>query len=239
MTASPWKKPADRQKEREIKRDAVLRAAAQAFNENGFHKTSLDDVAERLNITKPTIYYYVKNKDQILFECVRIGLEMLEDASVQIEGTNQTGLSKLIALWRVYVQIVTEDFGRCLILVGEDPLPSSTRKELRALKGRIDSRFRSVIAEGIEDGSIRPCDPKMAAFAAAGALSWIARWYDPHGPLDPHELADQMIDLLVHGVSGEGQGRRKANGKACLGHPSSSASVEPRRQTRKSPAKST
>jgi AcrR family transcriptional regulator len=239
MTASPWKKPADRQKEREIKRDAVLRAAAQAFNENGFHKTSLDDVAERLNITKPTIYYYVKNKDQILFECVRIGLEMLEDASVQIEGTNQTGLSKLIALWRVYVQIVTEDFGRCLILVGEDPLPSSTRKELRALKGRIDSRFRSVIAEGIEDGSIRPCDPKMAAFAAAGALSWIARWYDPHGPLDPHELADQMIDLLVHGVGGEGQGRRKANGKACLGHPSSSASVEPRRQTRKSPAKST
>ena len=70
MKASPWKKPADRQKEREIKRDAVLRAAAQAFNENGFHKTSLDDVAERLNVTKPTIYYYVKNKDQILFECV-------------------------------------------------------------------------------------------------------------------------------------------------------------------------
>jgi AcrR family transcriptional regulator len=212
MTASPWKKPADRQKEREIKRDAVLRAAAQAFNENGFHKTSLDDVAERLNVTKPTIYYYVKNKDQILFECVRIGLEMLEDASVQIEGTNQTGLSKLIALWRVYVQIVTEDFGRCLILVGEDPLPPSTRKELRALKGRIDRRFRSVIAEGIEDGSIRPCDPKMAAFAAAGALSWIARWYDPHGPLDPHGLADQMIDLLVHGVGSEGQGKRKVNG---------------------------
>jgi len=213
MTASPWKKPADRQKEREVKRDAVLRAAARAFNENGFHKTSLDDVAERLNVTKPTIYYYVKSKDQILFECVRIGLEMLEDASTQIEGTNATGLSKLIALWRVYVQIVTEDFGRCLILVGEDPLPACTRKELRALKGRIDKRFRSVIAEGIEDGSIRPCDPKMAAFAAAGALSWIARWYDPRGPLSPQELADQMIDLLVHGVGGTSQVKRKTNGK--------------------------
>lgn len=213
MTASPWKKPADRQKEREVKRDAVLRAAAQAFNENGFHKTSLDDVAERLNVTKPTIYYYVKNKDQILFECVRIGLEMLENASAQIEGTDATGLAKLIALWRVYVRIVTEDFGRCLILVGEDPLPPGTRKELRALKGRIDKRFRSVVIEGIEDGSIRPCDPKMAAFAAAGALSWIARWYDPHGPLDPDHLADQMIDLLVNGVGGSGAARRKTNGK--------------------------
>jgi AcrR family transcriptional regulator len=233
MTASPWKKPADRQKEREVKRDAVLRAAAQAFNENGFHKTSLDDVAERLNVTKPTIYYYVKNKDQILFECVRIGLEMLEDASAQIEGTSATGLSKLIALWRVYVQIVTEDFGRCLILVGEDPLPPSTRKELRALKGRIDKRFRSVIAEGIDDGSIRPCDPKIAAFAAAGALSWIARWYDPRGPLNPQELADQMIDLLVNGVGGAGQAKRKTNGKAGMKLAAANAPASPK-QPRKS-----
>jgi len=228
MTASPWKKPADRQKEREVKRDAVLRAAAQAFNENGFHKTSLDDVAERLNVTKPTIYYYVKNKDQILFECVRIGLEMLEDASAQVEGTEATGLSKLIALWRVYVKIVTEDFGRCLILVGEDPLPAGTRKELRALKGRIDKRFRSVIVEGIEDGSIRPCDPKMAAFAAAGALSWIARWYDPRGPLGPEQLADQMIDLLVNGVGGASQAQRMSNRRAPTKSASGNSSVSSR-----------
>lgn len=233
MTASPWKKPADRQKEREVKRDAVLRAAAQAFNENGFHKTSLDDVAERLNVTKPTIYYYVKNKDQILFECVRIGLEMLEDASSQIEGTDATGLSKMIALWRVYVQIVTEDFGRCLILVGEDPLPPGTRKELRALKGRIDKRFRSVITEGIEDGSIRPCDPKMAAFAAAGALSWIARWYDPRGPLNPEKLADEMIDLLINGIGGANQTKGKTNGKAGVKLAAANAAVSPK-QSRKS-----
>ena len=202
MTASPWKTPADRQKEREVKREAVLRAAAQAFNENGFHKTSLDDVAERLNVSKPTIYYYVKNKDEILFECVRIGLAMVEEASAAVAGSDQTGLAKLTALWRVYAQIVTEDFGRCLILVGEDPLPKEARKDLRALKGRIDKRFRAIVQEGIADGSIRPCDPKLAAFAAAGALSWIARWYDPGGPLSPAELADQIIDLLIHGVGG-------------------------------------
>jgi hypothetical protein len=161
---------------------------------------------------------------------------MLEAASVQIEDTNQTGLSKLIALWRVYVQIVTEDFGRCLILVGEDPLPPNTRKELRALKGRIDKRFRSVITEGIEDGSIRPCDPKMAAFAAAGALSWIARWYDPHGPLNPSELADQMIDLLVHGVGGASPGKRKTNGKADV-TTLASGSASTSRQARKSVAR--
>lgn len=207
MQTSPWKKPADRRREREIKREAVLRAAAQAFNENGFHKTSLDDVADRLNVSKPTLYYYVKNKDEILFECVRIGLEMLEDASANVGRPDETGLDKLVALWRVYASIVTQDFGRCLILVGEDPLPSETRKELRALKGRIDKRFRAAVEEGIADGSIRPCNPKLAAFASAGALSWIARWYDPTGPIEPAQVADQIIDMLIHGL-----GEPKVNG---------------------------
>jgi AcrR family transcriptional regulator len=219
MQTSPWKTPADRLKERQLKRDAVLRAAAQAFNENGFHKTSLDDVAERLNVSKPTIYYYVKNKDEILFECVRIGLKMLEEESAKVGRSDETGLGKLVALWRVYAGIVTGDFGRCLILVGEDPLPPDTRKELRALKGRIDKRFRAVVEEGIADGSIRPCNPKLAAFASAGALSWIARWYDPKGPIEPAELADQIIDMLIHGIGGPNANGRTAAQSAARAAP--------------------
>jgi hypothetical protein len=57
------------------------------------------------------------------------------------------------------------------------------------------------MAEGIQDGSIRPIDPKIASFAAAGALSWIARWYDPEGALSPEELANVFIDLLMRGIA--------------------------------------
>jgi len=54
--------------------------AAQIFNEIGFHATTLEEVAERRHVTKPTLYYYAKNKDEILFECVNIGLQMLQEA---------------------------------------------------------------------------------------------------------------------------------------------------------------
>ncbi len=74
--ASPWAPAPDRELQRQAKRDAVLQAGAQLFNERGFHATSLDDIAARLGVSKPTLYYYVKNKDQILIECVRQGLEM-------------------------------------------------------------------------------------------------------------------------------------------------------------------
>ena len=75
--ASPWAPVSHREQQREAKRQAVLQAAAQLFNERGFHATSLDDIAARLNVTKPTLHYYVKNKDEILLQCVRQGLDMM------------------------------------------------------------------------------------------------------------------------------------------------------------------
>ncbi|TDR94086.1 TetR/AcrR family transcriptional regulator [Enterovirga rhinocerotis] len=204
MSASLWKTPQQRKAERALKREAVLRAAARAFSEQGFHGTSLDDVADRLKVSKPTIYHYVRSKDDILCECVRLGLERLDAASAAVaaEGGVATGLDRLTVLWTEYAHIVTEDFGRCLILVGEDPLPPAARKELRTLKSRIDRRFRSLVETGIADGSIRPCDPRMLAFAAAGALSWIARWYDPDGPLSPDQIARETVSFIVDGIRG-------------------------------------
>ena len=58
----------------------MIQAAARAFKERGFHNTSLDDIAAALDVTKPTIYYYVANKEQLLFECFVAGLEPIRAA---------------------------------------------------------------------------------------------------------------------------------------------------------------
>src|SRR6202048_986586 len=72
---SPWRASRERQHDREVKREAVIRAAAHAFNHKGYHNTSLDDIAAALQVTKPTVYYYVTNKEQLLFECFVAGVE--------------------------------------------------------------------------------------------------------------------------------------------------------------------
>jgi AcrR family transcriptional regulator len=197
---SPWKPIREREKERQTKREAVLRMAAQSFNEKGFHATSLDDVAARLNVTKPTLYYYFKNKEEILFECVRIGLQMIDEAAENVARRGGTGVEQLFAVMRKYAEIVTMDFGMCLIRVGEDPLQPAARRKLRQLKARIDRRFRSLIEQGIAEGDLAPCDAKIAAFTVAGALSWIARWYRPDGPLSPNDIAEQCISILIEGL---------------------------------------
>ncbi|AWK89488.1 TetR/AcrR family transcriptional regulator [Azospirillum thermophilum] len=201
LSDSPWKPTPDRRTEREAKRIAVLRTAARAFNEMGYHTTSLDDIARRLNVTKPTIYYYVRNKEEILFECVRIGLEMLDEASNEVMGHGGSAHEELIAVMRRYVEIVTMDFGMCVIRVGEEPLTEDSRRTLRGLKRSIDRKFRGLIERGVAEGSIGPCDPKIAAFTLAGALSWIARWYRPDGDLSVEEIADGCIALLMTGLA--------------------------------------
>ena len=201
IVASPWSRSLDRNQERAIKRDAVLRAAAQLFNEFGYHATSLAMVAERLQVTKPTLYYYVHNKEEILFECVRLGLELLRSAIAAAAASGGTALDKLKAAMHAYVLIVTREFGMCLIRVGEDPLAPESRRKLRRLKAELDHEFRALIEQGIVEGSLAPCDPKLAAFTLAGALSWIGRWFDPKGPLSAEEVAQHSTDVLMNGLS--------------------------------------
>jgi AcrR family transcriptional regulator len=197
---SPWAPSAEREQVRIDKREAVLRMAAQVFNEKGYLAATLDEVAERLHVTKPTLYYYVKNKDEILYECVRIGLTMLQDAITEVGASGGTALDKLVAAMHKYTEIVTMDFGMCLIRVGEDPLPPESQRKLRRIKAAIDLEFRELIRQGIVEGTIAPCDPKLAAFTLAGALSWIGRWYRPEGAWTPDDIARQCIALLSNGL---------------------------------------
>ena len=200
VAASPWASAPDREQQREAKRQAVLQAAAELFNERGFHATSLDDIAARLNVSKPTLYYYVKNKDQILIECVRQGLDMMLEGIEASRAAGGKAIDQLMTCMQVYAHIVTEPFGMCLIRVGDEQLPQDSRKELRRLKSGIDQEFRRLVAAGVEEGALAPCDPKITAFAIAGALSWIGRWYQPSGEYTPEQIAQQCIATLCDGV---------------------------------------
>lgn len=178
----------------------MLQTAAQMFNERGFHATSLDDVAARLNVSKPTLYYYVKNKDEILFECVRAGLHMMQAGIEETRRNGGAAIEQLMACMRIYGRIVTMDFGMCLIRIGEDPLPPDSRRELRRLKSAIDLEFRRLITAGVAEGSLVPCDPKITAFAIAGALSWIGRWYQPDGEYSAEDIVDQIMNTLLGSI---------------------------------------
>lgn len=198
---SPWLKPEERKRERNEKREAVLSAAVKSFNEQGFRATSLDDVAASLNVTKPTIYYYFKTKDDILFECVRRGLEGIRDAAEAVEATNGAGMDRLRALLNDYAVTMTKDFGMCVIRTSDHELTPESRTKFRALKREIDETIRRVIEDGMADGSIARGDARIATFTVTGALNWIAKWFDPSGPMSSEEVAAAAVETLMAGLA--------------------------------------
>lgn len=204
QATSPFRSQAERAADRERKREAVLLAAVRAFNSQGFHAASLDDVALALGVSKPTIYHYLGNKDQVLLECVTRGLEQLQTAARIMAERPGTGLERLTAFLQRYAEIIMDDFGRCVIRTGEEALSDDSAARFRALKGEVDKAMRALIAEGIEDGSIAPTDVRLTAFTLAGALNWPARWHDPSGADSASEIAKRMVEILTRGLAPRG-----------------------------------
>ena len=77
-----------------------------------------------------------------------------------------------------------------------------TRESLMRFKAGIDRRMRALIEAGVSDGSIRPCDTRMTAFALAGALNWMGHWYREDASLKPLDIADRFIDVFNRGLRG-------------------------------------
>jgi AcrR family transcriptional regulator len=198
--ASPWRASRERLRDREIKRDAVIRAAARAFNRKGYHNTSLDDIAAALAVTKPTVYYYVSNKEQLLFECFVAGIEEIRAAFREARSLAVPAGERLRAVLRRYGEAVTSEFGWCMVRVEDQDLSPDMSAHIKAMKSEIDQGIRRLLREGVQDGSIHPCDPKMTAFALAGALNWIAHWYRESQSLTGTEIADAFIEVFESGL---------------------------------------
>lgn len=198
---SPWASPGDRRAKQEAKREAVLRTAAQLFARNGYHSTSLDQVARHLGVSKPTLYRYVKNKEEILYECCRIGLSTLDSAIEGIGRREAPAIDKLIAAFRKDAEVTLTDYGKCAALVGMDPLPPERFRELRRIQQNINEQLRALADEAMAEGSIATCDPAIPLSMMAGTFAWVARWFRPDGPLSAEAITDEFVRLLMDGLT--------------------------------------
>jgi len=197
--ASPWSGRRRRPRDHDVKRDAVIRAAARAFNARGYHHTSLDDIAADLGVTKPTVYYYVENKEQLLFECFLAGLHPIREAFREAEQAGGSGRERLNAVIRGYALAIASEYGWCMVRAHDQDLRPAMRRQINTLKSEIDQGIRGLLQAGMTDGSIEPCDAKIAAFALAGALNWIAHWYRADESMTAADIADAFVAVFENG----------------------------------------
>ena len=185
---------------REQRQQDILHAALRAFRENGYHATTLDDIAEHVGVRKTALYHYFPDKEAILYACHRESLN--EIRRVMKEAMKlETATERLGYVIREHVRVITGNLDGSPLALEVPALSTERQAEIVAARDRYERDLRKLVEQGVESGEFRQVDSKIAAFVILGAINWIARWYRPEGALHAPELGTEFVDHLMGGLA--------------------------------------
>jgi len=182
-------------------RENILEAAAQVFRQKGFHGTSMQDIAEAVNLQKASLYHHVASKQEILLALLDRALELLLERISTISNQPIPADQKLQQMIRAYLQILAENTDLSAVLLFEHR--SLERKQhARHVPNRdkFEALWRDVLAEGVASQLFKCDDPALTARAILGIMNWTITWYRPNGDLTINQIADQYSNLLLNGL---------------------------------------
>ncbi|RYH70990.1 MAG: TetR/AcrR family transcriptional regulator [Alcaligenaceae bacterium] len=189
-----------------LKRQVVIAEAAKTFGRHGAANVSLDQIAAALNVTKPALYYYIKNKQELIYEChelvMRSGDQVLQDAI----ASQSTGYGRITTFIKNYVALLTDELGAPAILHDLSAMSQADQKKIVLRRRKFDQQLRELVEAGILDGSIAQCDSKLAVFWFMSAVSSIPQWYRTEGSLHGEQIADAFIRFLSAGIQSRAAG---------------------------------
>jgi AcrR family transcriptional regulator len=182
------------------RRAEILRSAVAAFRRRGYHGASVDEIAGTLGMTKGNLYYYFKNKEEILFFCHDWSLDILLDRLREVQKEGGPPDRKLRRLVVAFVHMIIDELHGTALTLDLQALSPAHLKRVIGKRDRFDRGLRRLIEEGIASGAFAPGDPKLLTFAVLGAANWITRWYDPRGPASSDEIGNAFADFLMRGL---------------------------------------
>lgn len=186
---------------RERKQRALLRAAFMAFNQQGIHQTSLDQIGERLGLTKAALYYYFPSKSALLAACFSRAMEITRACLAEAKREGRNGREKLVVFFRRYIEATHEEMDGYFVLTEDYALDHDDRERLILDRDAVEKQLRRLVKLGIRDGSIVECDPKLAVFLLLGAVNWIPKWFAVDGDWTYHQLAVAAAEMLERMIS--------------------------------------
>lgn len=190
----------DRAEQRRLKRDKLLKVAAECFNEKGFSGTSLKDVAKSLGITDAALYYYVKNKEELVFLCYVRALDLGEAALERAINEAGTPLEQFELFLRYQIDEVCGEDGPVAIMSEISALSPEHRELVLRRATAHSKRITRIITAGIKDGTMASPNPIASCDAILGALNWIPKWYRPNSDLTSEEISDAFVYTFTRGL---------------------------------------
>ncbi len=183
------------------KLDLILKEAAKLFKDKGFGGTSMRDLAEKVGMEAPSLYYHIGSKDEILEKiCFDVACTYLSHLE-ELELSNEPYLDKMKSLIRLHVRMMISN-GPEVSVTNHDWKYLSKEKlvEFKELRRLYENQLTTLIESGIDAGELAPVNATVAVFTLLSSLRWIEYWWKPQRGISAKELENSIITILLNGI---------------------------------------
>lgn len=207
-----------RARDQSIRREAIIRAAAQIFMDRGYTATTMDDIATVMGATKGRVYHYYRSKVALFADVHELALITI---SARVQRAFASALppdQKFHLMCEEHVRTMIDEFALCRVgsvhgldrhLV-EDASAQQARilKKIVRLRDEFERMFLQVIVDGVNSGHFKPMPPRIAAKAALGTLNWLGVWFDPKkkktSAADINAIVETLATCATDGLRASG-----------------------------------
>jgi len=184
----------------EEKKAAIIKSAAKAFGQKGFHAATIEDITNELKMTKGSLYYYFSTKEELLYNAHLLSLDKVLQNILEVNATEDPPDVKIKAAISKHLEVFARDFEGAFMLQYEFHLPDEYLKKIIAMRDIYQNNFIQIIEEGIQAGVFKSQNPRMAAFIILGSINWFLRWYSSSGSWSVEEISEAYINLFCNGL---------------------------------------
>lgn len=182
--------------------DAFLRAATILINEQGYRGASVEKISAQLRVTKGSFYHHNDNKDDLVAHCFTRTFDRIRRTQDAAEAAGGTGWERLAALSCALVRHQLSESGPLLRWIAVGALPDNLRGGVTGTMHRLWDRVAFPIVDGVADGSIRACDPAIAAQVVNSMIDAASELDDWAEGIDADQAERHYVQPLLAGFYG-------------------------------------
>lgn len=199
MPTAATAKPA-RPKRGTINKRSILDAAALMFHEKGYDRTTLDDIASALSVTKPSLYYHFANKEEILIECVTAANEHLQAELKIQDDVSLNGRRRVEIFLRLYLEVISHDIGVSMVLADDRVMSGAGRERYNGFRRLMNTQLEDRIKAGVADGSIVAPETRLTTYALFGMFNWVGHWNFRRKTVSLDEIFERFMSVAFDGI---------------------------------------
>lgn len=180
---------------------AIIKAAALVIYRKGYDATSMNDIADAVNLTKAGLYYYTKGKQDLLYMIIKWAMDLVEEHIIRPGRLIDDPEDRIRAIVEFHLRTIMIGSGAVTILTVEaDKLAPEHREAIRARNREYVRLVCETLDELIAIGRLRPMDTMIAALNMFATILGIARWYQPDGRMSQDEVIREVSSFVLGGL---------------------------------------